>query len=250
MADTPTSTSTKNNNTWLWVIVIIIVLVIAYFVLNRVGEKNPDVIYVQSAPTQSTVQPFVPYLQDQNFPGQLNDYESEFNPELQQYWMDPNAGIRPYQIDLDTCSPKCCGPEWPTPFEGLSPEQISQKISTESNPGPFVRTDMTCANGPGGQGCPCINTNQYQFLTNHGIMPDYPQQIEPSFIIPGDLSRNRNQDDLQSAREQLATSKSPFSRYRKLNDMQRGRSPISNATMANVSGVGASTAAHEDFGSF
>ena len=154
----------------VWVIVILGVLVLSYFILTNFtsGVKSEE-----KAPA-SVSEPY------ENFP-------SQWSPELDAYFMNPNEGIKPYEVDQMTCSPKCCGVQWPTPFDGLSAEQIQYKISTQESPGPFVRTDMTCANGPGGVGCPCVSTDAYLLMTNHGTLPDYPERIEPTFLIPGDM---------------------------------------------------------------
>jgi hypothetical protein len=107
---------------------------------------------------------------------------------LTQYY-DPNEGIRDFEVDTMVCSKKCCGDNWPTPFDGLSSSEVQQSIKTMGSDGPFVRTNYTCANGIDGVGCPCISKKAYTFLVDHGTNAHTIQAIEPTFLIGGDGSR-------------------------------------------------------------
>jgi hypothetical protein len=241
----------------VWVILIVAILVIAYFLIARCGSaklasepmsntdnSNYNSIIGTNNGSNYTSPNGSDVLSSNSVEGlSRSDLPYNWTPETSQYWMNPRDGIKPFRIDTDRCSPKCCGQSWPTPFEGLSPEQIRQRISSPENPGPFVTTDYTCSNGPGGVGCPCVNEDQYLFIGNHGTMPDFPQEIEPSFLIPGDLNQNYSylghaEGSMENARQNLAGAKGSYSRYRRMNDLTQQRAPVSPATMSNLSGVG------------
>lgn len=159
-----------------------------------------------------------------------------FNPENAQYELsqyfdggDSTKGIRDYTVDTMVCSKKCCGDQWPTPFDGLSSEEVQQTISTMRNSGPFVRTNYTCANGIDGVGCPCINTKAYEFIVNHGHNAHTINDIEPTFLIRGDVgSRGEVQGvqagDMLSPYEALQAERSMFVDTPKMNDLQLQRS--------------------------
>lgn len=115
---------------------------------------------------------------------QFSPYES--SKELDQYYNATTEGIQNDLVDTMVCSKKCCGDNWPTPFDGLSSAEIQQSISTMGNSGPFVRTNYTCANGIEGVGCPCISKDAYKFIVNHGSNRNNNiTQVEPSFLIGG-----------------------------------------------------------------
>lgn len=106
--------------------------------------------------------------------------------ELNQYYDGSTVGIKNKLVDNMVCSKKCCGDNWPTPFDGLSSAEIQQSISTMGNDGPFVRTNYTCANGIEGVGCPCIDKDAYKFIVNHGTSRNNNiTQVEPTFLIGG-----------------------------------------------------------------
>lgn len=130
------------------------------------------------------------------FNKQSNEYFSpyESQKELDEYYQSPIEGIKDYLVDTMTCSKKCCGDQWPVPFEGLSAEEIQQSIQTPREPGPFVRTNYTCANGIEGVGCPCISKDAYRFIVNKGRNEhniDSLIQIEPTFLISGNEPKRR-----------------------------------------------------------
>jgi hypothetical protein len=152
----------------------------------------------------------------------------ESKKELNTYYEGATAGIKDYLVDTMVCSKKCCGDQWPVPFEGLSAAEIEQTIATKRNPGPFVRTNYMCANGIDGVGCPCINAKAYEYIVNHGHNAHTIKDIEPSFFIRGDVDQPGEIQGLQKSEylspyEVLQSARSMFVDTPKLNDMQLQR---------------------------
>lgn len=153
-----------------------------------------------------------------------NPYKS--SKELDSYYEGATQGIKDKLVDTMTCHKNCCGDQWPVPFDNLSADEIQQAIYEGTKPGPFVRTNMSCGNGIGGSGCPCIRKDPYLFLVNRGnnsrsITAD---EIEPTFLIKND-SGPSPYEDIMSPYEVLQEKKSVFVRDQKLNDILLGNTP-------------------------
>lgn len=109
--------------------------------------------------------------------------------ELESYYTGGTTkGVEDYLVDNLTCSPDCCGGQYPAPYDGLSAQELEHNISLQGVETPFVRTNMTCANGIGGVGCPCIKKNVYKYLVNRGENALTGQEscgrgIEPTLLI-------------------------------------------------------------------
>jgi len=169
-------------------------------------------------------------------PEHFTPYVSSYSPfesqrELNRQYDGPTAGIKDYLVDTMVCSKKCCGDQWPVPFEGLSAAEVEQTIATQRNPGPFVRTNYSCANGIEGVGCPCVNAKAYEFIVNHGRNAQTIKDIEPTFFIRGDVDQKGIEpqgilaNDYLSPYEVLQAQRSMFVDSPKMNDLQLQRSP-------------------------
>jgi len=165
---------------------------------------------------------------------------AESKRQLDEYYNGSDKGIENYRVDTMVCSKKCCGDQWPVPFDGLTSAEIEQTISTMREPGPFVRTNYTCANGVNGVGCPCINKKAYKFLVNHGHNAQTINDIEPTFLIRGDVGETHGPvqgiqaSDMLSPYEVLQSERSVFVASPKMNDLALQRSPN---PVTHVSGV-------------
>ena len=157
---------------------------------------------------------------------------AESKKMLDEYYNDGSLdGVKQYLVDTMVCSKKCCGDQWPVPFDGLTAAEVEQTISTMRAPGPFVRTNYTCANGINGVGCPCINKKAYKFIVNHGHNAQTINDIEPTFLIRGDVGaaalepQGIQASDMLSPYEVLQAERSVFVNTPKMNDLQLQRSP-------------------------
>src|SRR5690606_12869734 len=93
-----------------------------------------------------------------------------FSNDLETFYEDnSNKGIDNFKIDELPCSPSCCGGYTDVPYDGLTSGELMRNLSLQGRETPFIRTNMTCGNGPNtGVGCPCMRKPQYEFLVNHG----------------------------------------------------------------------------------
>ncbi|VVU94870.1 hypothetical protein CPAV1605_595 [seawater metagenome] len=69
------------------------------------------------------------------------------------------------KVDLDVCSPACCGSQWPTGIK------LTDKTITELDIiNKYVPSNYTCSGTGKGQGpgCVCIPKSQRKFLYNRG----------------------------------------------------------------------------------
>ncbi len=148
----------------------------------------------------------------------FSPFESE--KELNQYYEGSTTGIKDYLVDTMVCSKQCCGDQWPVPFDGLSSAEVEQSISTLRSPGPFVRTNYTCANGINGVGCPCISKDAYKFIVNKGRNAHDIEEIEPTFLIRGN---EPIENDTLSPYESLQAYRSMYVDIPKLNDRELSR---------------------------
>uniref|UniRef100_A0A6C0CD31 Uncharacterized protein n=1 Tax=viral metagenome TaxID=1070528 RepID=A0A6C0CD31_9ZZZZ len=149
--------SDTNNRTYI-IIGVVVVFLLIWFYYNRKVE---------------------------NFDG---TNELDWSTELDRFYDGASTrGVEDYLVDNMVCSKKCCGDQWPTPFDGLDAEEIQQSILKPGFPGPFVRTNMTCANGIDGVGCPCIPARAYEFLANRGDGAHNIRDIEPTLFIRNDV---------------------------------------------------------------
>jgi len=199
-----------NNEMYIIIGVVVVLLILFYYMMN----KNVE-----------------------NFDG---TNELDWSSELDRFYDGSSTrGVEDYLVDNMVCSKKCCGDQWPTPFDGLDAEEIQQSISKPGYPGPFVRTNMTCANGIGGVGCPCVPARAYEFLANRGDGAHSIRDIEPTLFIRNDVGyagpeapRDRplhsgvnfgRQTDRRemSPLEQVQSKLSMFSDVVKLNDIDR-----------------------------
>jgi len=187
-----------NNQRTITIVVIIALLIVIIIFLSKTSNGN-------------NVEKFT-----------ASPYES--SKELDTYYQGSTVGVEDYLVDNMTCSPKCCGDQWPVPFDGLSSSEIEKCIENRGKPGPFVRTNYTCANGINGVGCPCIDKKAYLFLVNHGANDRTMGKVEPTFLIRNDI---RTPDDEMTPYERLQAKKSMFSDIRKINDLELQREPMS-----------------------
>lgn len=148
------------------------------------------------------------------------------NRELNKFYEEPTAGVKNHLVDTMTCSKSCCGDSLMHSFDGLTSEEFQRNMSEiQNSTGPYVRTNYTCANGPGGVGCPCIDKQSYKFITNHGHNSHSIQAIEPTFLLGGDVRPFGPKDDEYTPYEVLLTQTSMFVNTPKLNDLELGRMP-------------------------
>jgi hypothetical protein len=144
--------------------------------------------------------------------------------ELNKFYEGSTKGIRNDLVDNMTCHPSCCGDQWPTPFDGLTGPEVERCIENRGVPGPFVRTNYTCANGINGVGCPCIDRQAYLFLVNHGTdQAQTMSNIEPSFLIRNDAGPSPYEE---GPYQQLIGKKSIFVDTPKINDLELQREPM------------------------
>jgi hypothetical protein len=125
-------------------IIIIIVILIIYFIFFYSNNPKPQTYYI-------------PEGFDTNISSQ----------ELEQNYLPASYGIENLVVDTLVCHPKCCGDQWPTPFDGLTADEIKQSIASRVNNNSFIRTNYTCANGENGVGCPCFTPVAHSNLVNH-----------------------------------------------------------------------------------
>jgi hypothetical protein len=172
------------------IIILVAVLILVYLFLSN--KQQPQLIVI---------------------PEQFNTSSQE----LEKYYLPGSTGVEDLLVDTAVCHPSCCGDQWPTPFEGLTANEIEQSVSSRSQNGPFVRTGYTCAGGENGVGCPCISKDAYMHLANRGQGTSGTQNIEPTFIL-----RNQSQNGTYQVTpyEQLQTQKSVFVNHPKMNDLK------------------------------
>ena len=155
------------------------------------------------------------------------------SPELNQFYELDENQLRGLDIDMLKCDKQCCGDSWYIPFDNLTPAQIQRKIAEGivGDSGPYVRTNMTCANGPNGVGCPCIPKDAYLNLANRGQNTN-AEEVNPTFWLGSDVGNNNN--DTVPQRYWTQDNKSVFVPTPKLNDMQLQRQPqdISNIQLS------------------
>lgn len=151
--------------------------------------------------------------------------------ELDQYY-DPNSDIDDLKVDNLTCHPSCCGDQWPVPFDGLSSYEINSCLQTQGERGPFVRSNMTCANGINGVGCPCLTTKAYLNLANRGQNAHSVEEVEPTFYIKREVVKPMVYN---TPYEEIQIRKSSFSDKRTLNDLELSR-PTQNLSNLKSNG--------------
>lgn len=139
-----------------------------------------------------------------------------------------SSDIESKLIDQLTCSKSCCGDQYPAPFDGLTSNEIYATLSESHMKSPNIRTNYTCADGPGGVGCPCVKQDAYLNLVNHGSNGSSMDVVEPTFFID---AYDPMQDNFMSPYEVLQAAKSMRAPTVKLNDLVQQRAPIS---LANV----------------
>lgn len=187
---------------------------------------------------------------NQNYNRTPKEYFSPFasSQELDQYWSEPTAGIENHLVDTMTCSKECCGDANMPTYDGLTSNEIYQAYSTIGpTNGPYVRTNYMCANGIGGQGCPCIDKSTYKFIVNHGQEnAKNITQIEPTFLL-GDNVHNKlashngpynlGVNPELSPYEVFQSQRSMFVDSPRLNDLelQRTPNPVDNVVSVPVS---------------
>jgi hypothetical protein len=195
------------NQRAILIIVIIGALILAYWLLatNRVTEKF-------------TASPF------------------QSSKELDAYYAGSTVGVEDDLVDNMTCHPSCCGDQWPVPFDNLTSDQVQKCIADKGKPGPFVRTNYTCANGINGVGCPCIRKKPYLFLVNHGSNADTMDQVEPTFLIRNDRIPSPYEQATMTPYETIQSTKSMFVNTPKINDLELQRRPesVSNVKPYNA----------------
>lgn len=163
-----------------------------------------------------------------SFPGS-SSYRSANN--LDEYYEGSTRGIEDYLVDNMTCHPNCCGDQWPVPFDGLTSQEVETSIENRGIPGPFVRTNYTCANGINGVGCPCIRKKGYMMLVNHGRIPRPSElsQVEPTFLIRNEAPVGTYAEvsskirSMMTPYEEIQSKRSMFVDQPKLNDLELSR---------------------------
>jgi hypothetical protein len=199
----------SDNRTYIIIAVVVVLLLIWFYYMNRNKVENFD-----------------------------GTNELDWSTELDRFYDGGSTrGVEDYLVDNMVCSKKCCGDQWPTPFDGLDAEEIQESISKPGFPGPFVRTNMTCANGIGGVGCPCVPAKAYEFLVNRGSGAHNIRDIEPTLFIRNDVGyasadagrplysgvnwgRQTDRQEM-SPLEQVQQKKSMFSDVVQLTDIDR-----------------------------
>ena len=143
---------------------------------------------------------------------------------LDKYYQGSTIGVEDMLVDNMTCHPKCCGNQWPVPFDGLTATEVETCIANRGNNSSFVRTNYTCGNGLNGVGCPCIGEKPYIFLANRGENAHSLDSVEPSFIIKNDTEKIIS-DGYESPLQALEAKRSMFASQRKVNDTLLQRAP-------------------------
>ena len=174
-----------------------------------------------------------------HFGGMNYGYESfcsspySSSAELDSQFTGSTAGVKRYLVDNMTCSPSCCGDQWPVPFDGLTSREVESCIENRGTPGPFVRTNYMCGNGINGVGCPCIPKNAYKFLAERGQNFRTGIQVDPTLLIR-DQPKPFNESLFElSPYETIQSRKSMFRDDRRLNDLSIQRSPQGLADVVN-----------------
>lgn len=166
--------------------------------------------------------------------------QSNWNPntkdaqqELSQFYKRPLAGVENYLVDTMTCSKNCCSDMWLDQFDGLNPDQLRQRIRDETmdDKSKYVRTNYTCADGPNGVGCPCIDNKSVSFLANRGIQGS-PVELDRSMYVP--IYPASDQPDTLTPAQEVQARRSSFSATRRMNDLELSRPEQS---LTNLKGV-------------
>lgn len=133
---------------------------------------------------------------------------------------EQNQDIADLKVDNLTCHPSCCGDQWPVPFDGLDSHEIESCLETGGERGPFVRSNMTCANGINGVGCPCLTKPAYLNLANRGQNARSVDEPDPTFFIKREVVKPMVYN---TPYEEIQIRKSSFSDKRTLNDLELTR---------------------------
>ena len=88
-------------------------------------------------------------------------YNKERNNMLEKFNTLSNCN----KMDLNICSPACCGKQWPTGIDLSDPAVKDSELLNK-----YVPSNYTCSgNGIGqGPGCVCIPKREKQFLSDRG----------------------------------------------------------------------------------
>ncbi|XWV25051.1 hypothetical protein QJ856_gp0726 [Tupanvirus deep ocean] len=181
----------------IWIVVLVIVLIILYYALIDDKQKQRPQYYPETFSTAAQ--------------------------ELEQYYLPGSNGADDLLIDTMICDPKCCGDQWPAPYDGLTADELKQTIASVANNGSFVRTNYTCANGDGGVGCPCVTPKAYLNLTNRSQGIGSLNDIEPTFRSKNQVALQQYVPAISISQDQLQMS--PYRDYPKMNDLLVQRSP-------------------------
>jgi len=100
----------------------------------------------------------------------LSRSRETFSNELETFYEDSsNRGIDGDKIDELTCSPDCCGNNFPISYGDMTSDELMHNLSLQGEKTPFIRSNYTC--GGGGEirsGCVCLPKKPYMFLVNRG----------------------------------------------------------------------------------
>ncbi|XWV26306.1 hypothetical protein QJ857_gp0768 [Tupanvirus soda lake] len=180
----------------IWIAVLIIALIVLYYALGDDKQKQQ------------------PYYSETFIPA---------SQELDQYYLPGSNGADDLLIDTMICDPKCCGDQWPAPYDGLTADELKQTIASVANNGSYVRTSYTCANGEGGVGCPCVTPKAYLNLTNRSQGIGNLNDIEPTFRAKNTVALQQHLQMSPLTQAQLQVS--PYRNYPKMNDLTIERNP-------------------------
>ena len=199
------------------IIAVIVAIILIYCLFFRSNETTIT--------RTTTIEDFAGLSQ---YPSNLADHYVPQSAQLQGSASAMTGDLSRSGSAIDTlpCHPACCGDQWPVPFDGLTADQIQKSLTVQGSTGPYVRTSYTCANGPGGVGCPCVPKNSYAQLVNRGQDANCINGIEPTLLINRNVPRSVNINlGLQSQDNQQI-----YTDGRLLNDlrMQRPQYAMSN----------------------
>ena len=161
----------------------------------------------------------------------FNNSPYSASKDLDKYY-EPNTDIDDLKVDNLTCHPSCCGDQWPVPFDGLNSYEIESCLESGTDRGPFVRSNMTCANGINGVGCPCLSKKAYLNLANRGQNAHSVEEVEPTFFIKREVVKPTVYN---TPYEEIQIRKSSYSDKRTLNDLELSR-PTQNLSNLKSNG--------------
>lgn len=164
----------------------VFIVIIVYLLCSSSSSSSPPlntIVFREPFNGNNTTQNNANVINHPRYRLRDSEFLSGSSPANTRRWRESTFGVQDKLVDTMACHPDCCGDQWPVPFDGLTAGEIEQRLQEQnlSNDGPYIRTNMTCANGVNGVGCPCIKKDPYLFLVNRGNNTSSVQNVEPTF---------------------------------------------------------------------